>query len=84
MKVHELKCWPEYFEAVRAGLKPFEVRKADRAFTEGDILWLREWAEGDPGQRYTGRHLRRRVTYVLVGGQFGIAAGYVVLGLSRD
>ena len=24
--VHELKCWPEYFEAVISGAKTFEVK----------------------------------------------------------
>ena len=34
--VHELKCWPEYFEAVISGAKTFEVRKNDRDFAVRD------------------------------------------------
>ena len=82
MKVHELKCLSDYFEAVRSGAKSFEMRKADRDFAVGDVLWLRE--VGGPGFVYTGRNLRRLVTYVLPGGQFGVEEGYVALGLSRD
>lgn len=76
---HELKTWPAYYGAVACGLKPFEVRKADRDFRVGDLLHLREW---DPEtQTYTGASLIRSVTYVLKGGQFGVEVGYVVLGL---
>ncbi len=40
---HDLKCWPEYFEAIRSGTKTFEVRLNDRGFLAGDVLHLHEW-----------------------------------------
>jgi hypothetical protein len=40
---HELKCWPEYFHAIRSGRKKFELRKDDRGFAIGDLLVLREF-----------------------------------------
>lgn len=45
---HSLKCWPSYFEDVRSGRKPFEVRKDDREpmFREGDWLVLNEFNRG--------------------------------------
>jgi hypothetical protein len=80
---HELKCWPEFFTPLLTGAKTFELRKNDRGFQVGDVLWLREWDAGDPGQGfgYTGREMRRRVTYILIG--MGIEREYACLGLSQ-
>jgi uncharacterized protein DUF3850 len=89
-KTHKLKTWPEYFSETWSGRKPFEVRSNDRDFGTGDVLLLREYDldSGDPGSyaggpfgHYTGREMTAEVTYVLHGGQFGIAMGTVVLGL---
>ena len=77
MKVHDLKTLPEYFEAVDSGAKPFEVRFNDRDFKAGDVLKLREYSDGE----YTGRVLRRKVTYVL-DDQGYCKEGFVVLGLA--
>jgi len=60
--VHELKCWPEYFEAVISGAKTFEVRKNDRDFRVGDVLLLNEYG---PFSGYTGRETRQIVNYIL-------------------
>jgi Domain of unknown function (DUF3850) len=61
--IHELKTWPEYFEAVKSRDKKFEVRVNDRDYKKNDELLLREF---DPAtQSYTGRTLVRRVCYVL-------------------
>ena len=80
MAVHELKTWPEYFEAIRTGAKRFEIRRDDRGFAVGDELILRLF---DPiEQRAQLIHMRRTVTYLLAGGQFGIEPGFVALGLS--
>jgi hypothetical protein len=77
--VHRLKTWPTYFRDVQVGKKCFEVRRADRDFKVGDVLHLEEW---DPEtQRYTGAVSGVEVTYILYGGQFGVEAGYVVLGV---
>lgn len=83
MKVHELKVWPEYFHSLLNGTKAFEVRKNDRDFQEGDILILREY---DPivDEYCVGEPLKKRITYVLNGGSFGIEKGYCVLSLIND
>lgn len=80
--VHELKTWPVYFQAVKSGEKPFEVRKDDRYYTVGDILHLREFEPSD--RCYTGDELKRRITYKLSGPGFGIEEGFCVLGLAID
>jgi hypothetical protein len=55
-KTHELKCWPEYFDAVESNLKPFEIRKNDRGFRQHDLLRLREWLPHT--EQYSGRECR--------------------------
>jgi hypothetical protein len=88
---HALKTWKSFYDEVLVGNKPFEVRKNDRGFQKGDVLWLREWdqdkaaweALSNPERYYTGRHHKRPITYVLTGGRFGIMDGYVVLGLGH-
>ncbi len=84
-KEHTLKCWLTYFEAIERGEKNFEVRRDDRGFQKGDILILLCYNE-DAGmymKRRDGKiaEVRRRITYILTGGQFGIQPGYVVMGL---
>ena len=62
-RVHELKTWPEFYQAIVDGRKTFEVRKNDRGFAEGDTLYLREF---DPHTAlYTGREGRWNVPYLL-------------------
>ncbi len=75
IKIHELKILPEYYCAVKDGIKTFEIRKNDRFYEEGDILVLQEW-NGD----YTGRILFKTVTYVLNDNRY-LQDGYVALGL---
>lgn len=78
-KTHELKTWPEYFDAIAKGDKTFDVRKNDRGFQIGDVLILKQW--DNTKNEYTGSEITTKVTYVLKGGQFGIEEGYCVLGI---
>lgn len=86
--IHELKVWPEFFDAIMRGDKPFEIRKDDRNFSVGDILLLREYipenyyGNGKPAW-YSNMKTTREITYILQGGKFGINEGYVVMGLKR-
>jgi hypothetical protein len=79
LREHELKCWPEFFAALLDGRKTFEYRRNDRGFAVDDVLWLREW--GPVSECYTGRELRRRVTYVLHS-TVGSLDPYVVMALA--
>lgn len=74
---HDLKTWPEPFAAIRAGLKPWELRKDDREYQTGDVLRLREWSPTDDA--YTGEVEERRVGWLLHGGNFGLPSGYVIM-----
>ncbi len=86
MAEHELKTWPELFEAVKEGRKNFDVRKNDRGFQTGDILIFKKWNPAIIFQDHVvgyDQHeppLRMRVKYILSG--FGIENGYVVMGLA--
>jgi hypothetical protein len=81
MKTHRLKTWPEVYEAILTRAKTFDVRRDDRGFAVGDQLVLREWRP-DTGE-YTGRSITVLVTYLLAGGQFGVAPGYVCMSIRR-
>ena len=84
---HELKCWPEYYDAIVRGDKPFEIRRWDRPYKEGDTLLLRRY---DPqAQTYTGEQTRQKITYLLdltylPGDDRPHFAGYVALGLTAQ
>jgi hypothetical protein len=82
MKTHDIKILPQYFERIQSGQKMFEVRKNDRDYQVGDELILDEW---DPiAEQYTERLMTMHISYVLYGGQCGIAEGYCVLGLMHS
>jgi hypothetical protein len=60
-RTHDLKCWPEFFQAILDGRKTFEVRRNDRGFLQGDQLLLKEWQPGSG--EYTGREMLVFVSY---------------------
>ncbi len=63
VKHHELKIWPEYFEAVIRGDKRFEYRNNDRNYEVGDTLCLNEYNKEE--NKYTGLRTYVRITYIL-------------------
>lgn len=78
-KQHALKCWPESFAAIKAGVKTFDYRQNDRGFLAGDTLLLRCW---DPKtQRYGGQEITMKVQYVAFGPDYGIAEGFCCMSL---
>jgi len=80
-RIHELKTWKQYYRDVFRGVKNFEVRKDDRDYKVGDTLLLREYDQ--VREELTGNKLTRKITYKLVGGQWGIEKGFCVLGIEN-
>ena len=74
---HSLKILPKYFNDVASGYKTFEVRKNDRNFQVGDTLILKEWENGE----YTGRIIKKEITYILNDSSGYVIEGYVIIGL---
>lgn len=72
MTVHQLKIWPEYYEAVTepdsARRKTCEIRINDRNYLQGDILELREFTPDT--EAFTGRQTRRLITHIIQGPPF--------------
>lgn len=78
-KTHKLKTWKQYYRDVYRRMKKFEVRKDDRDFQVGDILILQEYDQ--LREELTGNEMHKKVTYKLIGGQWGIEEGFCVLGI---
>ncbi len=81
VKTHELKTWPEAFEAMVQGVKVHEIRKDDRDFRVSDTLLLREW---DPEAGvYSDRWIEVEITYLSRGPDWGLPEGVVVMSIGR-
>lgn len=80
MKIHELKTWPEYFHAVRTGIKTFELRINDRNFQIGDILKLQEW--NPKTKLYTNNFIFVEITYMLEG-VFNLPKDIVIMSIKE-
>lgn len=79
MTTHELKTWPEPFQAVLDGSKRHEIRRFDREFQTGDLLALREFSVISG---YTGREVIVEVTYVTFPGEWGLPLDLCVLSIT--
>ncbi len=80
-KVHVLKTWRSYFEAVVEGRKRFELRQNDRDFGVGDVLRLVEWIPDGTHSRTTTRVFHVLVTY-LAQGVFGLPGDLCVMSIA--
>jgi hypothetical protein len=87
---HDLKIDTRHFEDVLSGDKTFEIRKNDRDYALGDVLILRETryacgavAAGE-SLEYTGRSCTVTVHHVMRGPVYGLADGWVVMGIRKS
>ena len=72
---HRIKCETQYYQAVEQGLKKFEIRKNDRNYKIGDIVYLEETVCGVK----TGRVIDQlEIRYIFYGGKFGLSDDYVI------
>lgn len=76
MKVHDLKITPEYLTKIFQGNKNWELRKNDRGFKEGDLIFVREYENGEYLMQYAVGH----IVFVLEN-YTGIETGYCILSV---
>ncbi len=81
-KTHTLKTWPGPFRLVKAGLKKYEIRKADRDYAVGDVLVLQEFEPET--STYSGDQLRVRVVTMTEAGNWGLPPDVCVLGIEVE
>ncbi len=81
MKVHDVKIFESYADAVLSGDKTFEIRYNDRGYQKGDRLKFRVVEDGhhlfDVNHGLSGKEYE--ITYVHSG--LGLADGYVALAI---
>lgn len=79
--IHELKCWPGFFEALADGRKTHEVRYDDRNFQVGDILKISKWDPSSSCFVEPYKPLVFEVTHILKGEKWGIRDGFADLSI---
>lgn len=82
--IHELKTINPFFQKLAEGKKTFELRKNDRDFKIGDVLFLKEY--DDINNEYKSGFIKRLITDITYHENFpeGIKEGYCILSLSDD
>lgn len=88
-RIHKLKTVAQVWEAIASGEKTFEIRLNDRCFQRGDIVELVKLQPGStlqleydgPGFSAEPKTLRRRIGWMLQGGQFGLEPRYCAFTL---
>jgi hypothetical protein len=81
-RVHQLKTWTKYFQAVNEDdetlRKTVEVRLFDRNYKVGDFLLLKEYNPST--NSYTGLEAWRLITHILDEKPF-VPDGYVIMSI---
>lgn len=82
MKIHEVKIYESYADAVLSGDKTFEIRYNDRGFQKGDRLKFQVVEDGNHAFDLKSHGLNDKefeITYVHSG--LGMADGFVALAI---
>lgn len=82
MKVHNLKLYKEFADAVLSGEKSFEIRKNDRGFQKGDHIVFRVIDPNAVFNEAVNHPLHDKefeIVYVING--WGLENGYVVFSI---
>lgn len=74
--VHELKITQSNFNMVVSGGMGFQIRKHDRDFREGDIIFLKEFKN----DRFTGRTKPCKLNLILTHAD-GLKEGFCLLNI---
>ena len=61
-KVHQVKSWSHFYDAIVAGAKRHDLRKDDRNYQVGDVLNLRQY-DNIKGE-YTGEECLAEISYI--------------------
>lgn len=90
MKLHNLKIKWEYSQALSSGNKTFEIRKNDRDFQVGDLIYFEVIDKPDQGKDYERwvvslrDHLLWQITYVLKDvPEYGLDKDYCILSIKK-
>lgn len=62
MKIHKVKSWSHFFEAIKEGRKLHDLRVNDRDYNIGDTVILQKY--DIIGGEFTGEELRTEITYI--------------------
>jgi len=74
-QIHDVKCDPNHFKSIKAGVKTSELLENIQQFRGGDYVLMREW---DNAKKSQGDTLMLRVTDVL-SSSTGLVSGHVVV-----
>lgn len=81
--VHHIKCWPQFYELIKSGLKPWELRRNDRNYQVGDWVVIHEY---DPITYQFCNHpesyLARQIIYITNGQGVFELSEYVIMTLA--
>lgn len=61
-RVHNVRSWSHFFQAIKAGVKTHDLRKNDRGYQVGDHLLLHEYNNIDGCT--TGERICVEITYI--------------------